>query len=135
MDRPQEASRCRQRIAGGLARLTHLAQVLEGRAPMVRASLYAYRRRCGAQGCRCAHGNLHEGRAFSVSEGGRSHTVSLVGLDEAEVEREVETYRQWRQARAKRVQSFTELLEAVDQLGRLRTMAVERLRQARGRPQ
>ncbi len=129
----QEASRCRQRIANGLARLAHLAQGVQGRAPMVRASLYGYRRRCGTPGCRCERGDLHEGRALSVSDGQRSRTVSLAGLDLHEVALEVEAYRQWRQARAKMVRSFTEVLEAVDELGRWRTVPVDRLRRARGR--
>ena len=135
MDRQHEASRCRQRIADGLARLTHLAQGVQGRAPMVRASLYRYRRRCGAQGCRCARGELHEGRALSVSDGGRSKAMSLVGLDVAEVSRGVEASRHWRRTRTQIVRTFAEVLEAVDQLGRLRTVPVERLRRAGMRPQ
>lgn len=132
MEHPREASRCRQRIAEGLVRLTHLAQGVQGRGPMIRASLYGYRRRCGARGCRCRRGHLHQGRALSVSDGGRSRTVSLAGLDLGEVQGQVEAYRQWRQARAQMVQEFTEVLEAVDEMGRLRTVAVERLR--RGGP-
>jgi len=46
----------------------------------------------------------------------------------AQVERQVEAYRQWRQVRAKMVRSFTEVLKAVDELGRRRTLPVERLR-------
>jgi hypothetical protein len=57
----------------------------------------------------------------------------LTRLDLAEVARHVEAYRQWREARAKMVRSFTEMLEAVDELGRLRTVPVERLRRARVR--
>jgi len=128
MDGPEGASRCRQRIAEGLARLERLAQGVAGRDPMIRASLYQYRRRCGAAGCRCQRGELHGGRALSVSEGGRSRGVSLAGVDMAQVERQVEAYRQWRQVRAKMVRSFTEVLKAVDELGRRRTLPVERLR-------
>lgn len=111
-----------------------LARGVQGRAPMIRASLYQYRRRCGAPGCRCAQGELHEGRALSVSQAGRSKTVPLIGLVAAEVSQGVEAYRQWRQARAGLVQNFHALLEAVDELGRLRTVPVERLREARGGP-
>jgi len=131
MERQQEASRCRRRIADGLGRLAHLTEGVQSRACMVRASLYPYRRRCGSQGCRCQRGELHEGRALSVSDGRRSRQVSLVGLDLAEVTRHVEVYRQWRKARAKIVESFRGLLEAVDELGRLRTVPVQRLQGAR----
>ncbi len=122
MDRPKEASRCRQRIAESLSHLARLAHAVQGRESMIRASLYRYRRRCGTSGCRCERGALHEGRALSVSDGRRSHPVSLAGLDLAEVERQVEAYRQWRQTRAKIVRSFAEFLEAGDELARLRTV-------------
>lgn len=72
---------------------------------------------------------------MSVSAGGRSRTISLAGLDDAQMRREVEAYRQWRQARAKMVRTFTEMLEAVDRLGRVRTVSIERLRHARVRPE
>jgi hypothetical protein len=54
--------------------------------------------------------------------------MSLAGLDLAEVEGLVEAYRQWRQARAKMVRGFAEVLQAVDELGRLRSVPVERRR-------
>lgn len=128
MDGPQRASRCRQQIAEELSRLTRLAQGVQGRGPIIRASLYRYERRCGDPECRCGRGSLHEGRALSVSQGGRSRALSLAGLDVAEVERQVEAYREFRQARGRMVQAFAELLKAVDELGRLRTVPVERLR-------
>lgn len=133
MNRLQKASRCRQRMAVALARLTHLTEVVQSRACMMRASLYDYRRRCGSRGCRCERGELHRGRALSVSDGRRSRTVSWRGLDPSEVTRHVEAYRQWREARAKIVQGFSHLLEAVDELGQLRTVPVEGLRQVRVR--
>lgn len=113
--------------------MSHLADVVQSRAPMVRASLYDYRRRCGSRGCRCERGELHNGRALSVSDGRRSRTVPLAGLDLAEVARRVEAYRQWREARAQIVRNIEEMLEVVDELGRLRTTPVERLRRARVR--
>jgi hypothetical protein len=58
--------------------------------------------------------------------------MSLAGLDVGEVERHVEAYREFRQARGRMVQVFAELLEAVDELGRLRTVSVERLRRGGG---
>ena len=68
-----------------------------------------------------------------MSDGRRSRTVPLTALDVAEVARQVEAYRQWREARAQIVRSFAEMLEAVDDLGRLRTVTVEGLRRARAR--
>lgn len=131
MNRPIDASRCRQRILEGLTHLSRLARVLQGRETMLRASRYRCRRRCGTSGCRCERGAWHQGRALSVSVGGRSRTISLAGLDCVQLHREVETYRQWRQARAEMVRVFAEIVQAVDQLGQVRTISAERLRQSR----
>ncbi len=68
-----------------------------------------------------------------MSDQGRSKVVSMSRMDAGEVLRGVEAYRQWRRARARMVQSFQELLEAVEELGRLRTVSLERLRRSRGR--
>lgn len=70
-----------------------------------------------------------------MSAGGRSRILSLAGLDRARVRREVEAYRRWREARARMVRIFREVLEAVDRLGRVRTVPIERLRPARVRPE
>lgn len=133
MDPRHQASRCRQQIAEALAQLEPLARVLLGHEPILRASLYEYRRRCGAPGCRCARGQRHVGRALAVSTRGRSRTIPLGGLNEAHLRRHVQAYRQWRGARARMVKVFGRVLEAVDRLGRLRTVGVERLRDTRRR--
>jgi hypothetical protein len=112
-----QASLRRRKIGERVAELCRLARVAEGSGVLVRGSFYAYRRRCGKDGCRCARGQLHPGRAFGVSSGGRSRVVSLRGLDRQEVEAGVKAWRQWRQTRAAMVAVFAELLRELDRLG------------------
>ncbi len=130
MSASQRASMCRQQIRDCLAELQRLAGMAQGRAPLVRGSLYAYRRRCGKSGCRCSRGEMHLGHAFSVREGGRSRVVSMAGLDRAELTEAVHGYRELRRARAEMVRTFGEMLRQVDLMERLRLVDVERLKRA-----
>lgn len=129
MDRKREASRCRQRIMDCAGELQHLTRAVLGHSPLVRGSLYAYRRRCGKPGCRCARGRLHHGQALGVSQGGRSRAVPLAGLDRDKLAEHAAVYRELRRARATMVRTFAQLLREADRLERLREVPVERLRQ------
>lgn len=130
MSESQRASRCRQQIRDCLAELQRLAGMAQGRAPLVRGSLYTYRRRCGKSGCRCSRGEMHTGHAFSVRDAGRSRVVSTVGLDRAALTEAVYGYRELRRARAEMVRTFGEMLRQVDLMERLREVDVKRLRRA-----
>jgi len=127
MERSHEASLCRQRIANCLVELGRLAKVAQGWSPLVRGSLYLYRRRCGKRGCRCSRGELHAGQALSVSAGGRSRVVSTAGLDRAELAAGVQAHRELRQARSSMVRTCRELLAAVDRMARVREVGLEQL--------
>jgi hypothetical protein len=106
-----------------------LAEMAMGRGPLIRGSFYAYRRRCGKPGCRCARGRLHRGHAFGVSEGGRSRQVPLGGIDAHALAEHVEAYRRLRRVRADMARLFAGLVGTVDRLLRLREIPVGRLRQ------
>lgn len=134
MDLKREASRCRQRITGCLSELEHLAGFCLGHFPLVRGSLYTYRRRCGKAGCRCARGELHRGQALGVRVGGRSRSAPIGGIDRQALSEHVAAYRQVRRARADMVRAFDELLAAADRLERLREIPAGRLRR-RGTPE
>ena len=131
MEQRHEASRCRQRIAERMAELEGLVAAVQGRTPLVRGSLYAYRRRCGKRGCRCARGTLHLGHAFCVSEGGRSRTVPVRGVDREALAECVRAYREHRRARARMVKAFDDLVAAVDELERARAIALAQVRRRR----
>lgn len=52
---------------------------------MLRGTLTTFRRRCGKPSCRCATGDPHESPALTVTEGGRTKTITLSASEVAEV--------------------------------------------------
>lgn len=52
---------------------------------VLHGSLTTFRRRCGKPTCRCATGEPHESPALTVTEGGRTKTITLSASDVAEV--------------------------------------------------
>lgn len=51
--------------------------ILKGGEPIYRGSLIRYSRRCGAENCRCAEGQLHRGWALSLSLKGKTRVVYI----------------------------------------------------------
>lgn len=52
---------------------------------MLRGSLFTLRRRCGKTTCRCVTGDPHETPALAYPQAGRTKTLTLTGIDLAEV--------------------------------------------------
>lgn len=52
---------------------------------VLRGTLITFRRRCGKATCRCATGDPHESPALSVTEAGRTKTITLSASEVAEV--------------------------------------------------
>ena len=52
---------------------------------VLRGTLITFRRRCGKAGCRCATGEPHESPALTVTEQGRTKTITLSVSEVAEV--------------------------------------------------
>ena len=52
---------------------------------MLRGTLTTFRRRCGKAACRCATGEPHESPALTVTESGRTKTITLSGKEVGEV--------------------------------------------------
>lgn len=52
---------------------------------VLHGTLITFRRRCGKPTCRCATGEPHESPALTVTEGGRTKTITLSGSEVAEV--------------------------------------------------
>lgn len=52
---------------------------------VLRGTLTTFRRRCGKANCRCAGGEPHESPALTYTEGGRTRTLTLSGVEVAEV--------------------------------------------------
>lgn len=130
----EQISLCRQRMRGRLRDLAHLTRIFQEGDPLVRGSLYAYRRKCGKVSCRCARGELHQAEAFSIRSGGRPRRVSLAGVDRDKLDRQVGVYRKMRKARAGMVRTFAQLLAVADRLARLREVPAVNLRRGEESP-
>ena len=59
---------------------------------MLRGKLTTFRRRCGKPTCRCASGQAHESPAVTVTESGRTKTITLAADEVAEVAAAIERY-------------------------------------------
>lgn len=59
---------------------------------MLRGTLTTFRRRCGKPTCRCATGQAHESPAVTVTESGRTKTITLAAGQVAEVAAAIERY-------------------------------------------
>ena len=59
---------------------------------MLRGTLTTFRRRCGKPTCRCASGQAHESPAVTVTESGRTKTITLAADEVAEVAAAIERY-------------------------------------------
>lgn len=55
------------------------------RSLVLHGTLITFRRRCGKATCRCATGDPHESPALSVTEAGRTKTITLWASEVAEV--------------------------------------------------
>ena len=63
---------------------------------MLRGTLTTFRRRCGKPACRCASGEAHESAAVTVTESGRTKTITLSAAEVAEVAAAIERYEEAR---------------------------------------
>ncbi len=53
------------------------AEIIQSGQPVYRGSLIRYSRRCGSPKCKCAHGQLHQGWALSMSVEGKTQVVYI----------------------------------------------------------
>jgi hypothetical protein len=117
----REASHLRQTLSRLRDQLTPIVEVLLGREPLVRGSVYELRRKCGKPSCVCASGKkLHSCTAITWTAGDRKRLRSLSPKEEMELRRLTENYRRFRQARSQLVALYAKLLEVIDQLETVR---------------
>ena len=94
------------------------------RAPLVKGSIYTWKRRCAKPACRCAHGEKHESVVLTASIGGKTRLWTLSTEHIAELRQQTESYRQFRQARAWLVKESTkrlrEILNVIDAIEKAR---------------
>jgi len=117
----RETSRLRQSLSRLRDQIPAVVQVLLGREPLVRGSVYELRRKCGKPCCACAAGEkLHSCMAITWTVEGKKRLRSLSPKEEMVLRRLTENYRRFRQARAQLVELHAEILDVIDQLEAVR---------------
>jgi len=116
-------SRLRQQLRGCQDELGRQMEFFLGeRGPLIRGSFGTRARVCGAAGCRCARGKLHESKYLTASDGGRVRQVHVPAADEVRVAAGAQRYRRFQSERARLGRELAKLmrrqLELVDALGR-----------------
>jgi hypothetical protein len=118
-----DASRLRQLLRGSPNELARqLEFFLAERGPLIRGSFGSRARVCGAPGCRCARGELHESKYLTASDGGRVRQIHVPAGDEVRVAAGAQRYRRFQSQRARLARELAKLvrrqLELIDALGR-----------------
>lgn len=116
------ASALRKQIRQHQREAAGLLQMLKQRPPLIRGSVYKLRRKCGKTVCRCQKGHLHESWVFSFPEKGRKRMRAVPKGKRLKWQSMTDRYRRFRQARARLVKLFTEIIKRVDELERERTV-------------
>ena len=95
----QRLSQLRSKLQRTEEEIRQLLQQFQGRSPLLPASLYTMKRRCGKEGCRCARGQLHATTVLSYRGGEKPQTITPPA-DRLETFKAItDEYRRVRQAR------------------------------------
>lgn len=109
-------STLRARLKQTQLQLEALLEDCFGREPLLPATLYTLRRKCGKPNCRCTQGELHASLVLSYRGDGRPRNISPPPEQVELLQAMTTEYRRVRKARAKLVRWQQRLLELVDQL-------------------
>lgn len=117
MTRRETASSARHQLLDAARRLLARAEEFaRERGPLLRGAFQLRGTRCGKENCKCTQGELHTTAVLIVSEKGNRHSHYVRPPDRPEVQRRVERYLRFRNARAELGKLNAEILAAVDQL-------------------
>lgn len=118
-DLPQ-ASRQRALLSKLGEQYQRLLQGLLGPRQLLKGSVYQLKTRCGKPSCHCAppQGQLHSTHVLSWSDAGKTHLRSLSASEITRWRQLTETYRRFRQARARLVKLQQQILLVLDRLER-----------------
>ena len=116
-DLPQ-ASRQRALLAKLAEQCDRLLQGLLAPRQLLKGSVYELKTRCGKPSCHCAapQGPLHSTHVLSWSDAGKTHLRSLAASELTQWRQLTETYRRFRQARARLVKLQQQILLVLDRL-------------------
>lgn len=106
--------------------IQQLLEEFRGRLPLLPASLYSLKRRCGKQNCRCAQGQLHATTVLSYRGQHGKQTITPPAEQIGQLKKITDEYQRYRQARARLVRLQRQLLDAVDRIQDLRVQDGER---------
>jgi hypothetical protein len=103
------------------AEIGRLLEVFVDREPIMAASVYELRRKCGKPTCRCASGtDRHSCMVISWTARGRKRLRSIPKEQQAELAALTGRYRSFRKARARLVEVHTKMLTIIDRLEAIR---------------
>ena len=116
----QSLSRLRQELRRLLEELERSAEVVFGRDPLVKGSVYEMARKCGKPTCACARGQLHRSLVLSWSHQGKTRLKSIPPERLQELRRKSEEYLRFRRARAQVTVICKQMLSVIDRIETLR---------------
>jgi len=116
----QERSRLRQELRRLFEELERSVEVVFGRGPLVKGSVYEMARKCGKPSCACARGQLHKSLVLSWSHHGRTRLKSIPQERLQELRRKSEEYLRFRRARAQVTVICKQMLSVIDRIETLR---------------
>ena len=116
----QALSRLRQELWHILEELERSVEVVSGRGPLVKGSVYEMARKCGKPTCACARGQLHRSLVLSWSHQGRTRLKSIPPERLQELRRKSEEYLRFRRARAQVTVICKQMLSVIDRIETLR---------------
>ena len=116
----QSLSRLRQELRRLLEELERSVEVVFGRDPLVKGSVYEMARKCGKPTCACARGQLHRSLVLSWSHQGKTRLKSITPERLQELRRKSEEYLRFRRARAQVTVICKQMLSVIDRIETLR---------------
>ena len=112
--------RLRQDLWRLLEELERSVEVVSGRGPLVKGSVYEMARKCGKPTCACTRGQLHKSVVLSWSHQGRTRLKSIPPERLQELRRKSEEYLRFRRARAQVTVTCKQMLSVIDRIETLR---------------
>ena len=115
-------SRLRQQIVSLAVARQAAERVLLSRKEMLKGTVVKALRTCGKVGCKCAKGQKHLCYQVSASVQGKTRTRHLPQEHMGKVKTWTESYRAFRQARAKWVSINSQMLQRINELEAAKTL-------------
>jgi hypothetical protein len=112
----QRLSSLRAQLRQAQQLLPDLLEACLAREPLLPASLYTLRRKCGKPSCHCSHGELHESTVLSYRGRGKPRNLATTPEHLPALRNLTDQYRRCRQARARLVRWQRQVLDLVDAL-------------------